>query len=137
MSSRSNYTYQGPRKDLRGGSNVCDLEPTRKDHVIEQLRSREVGEQYRACSGCRLLLKTSLLKAQELPRTPLVRSSPRSYRIRFRNSSGTVPVEYRSAEKTLDACNAQVTANVCHLAYARSARNDQNRVCYGYECYPR
>jgi|SRR5215213_2232040 len=100
MSSRLNYTCQGPRKDLRGG-NVCDREPTRKDHVIEQLRSRDVGEQYRLCSGCGFLLKTPLLKAIELPRTPLVRSSSRSYEIRFRNSSGTVPVGYRSAQKVL------------------------------------
>jgi len=100
MSSRSNYTHQGPRKDLRGG-NVCDREPTSKDHDIEQLRSRKIGEQYRACSGYRFLLKTSLLNAYELPRTPLVRSSPRSYRIRFRSSSGTVPVGYRSAQKVL------------------------------------
>jgi C4-type Zn-finger protein len=98
MSSRSNYTYQGPRKDLR--CNVCDRELTRKDHDTEQLWSREVGEQYRVCSDCGFLLKTSLLKAREPPRTPLVRGSPRSYQIRFRNSSGTVPVEYRFAEKT-------------------------------------
>ena len=100
MSSRSNYTHQGPRKDLRGG-NVCDREPIRKDHDIEQLRSREVGEQYRVCSGSRFLLKTPLVKVRKLPRTLLVRSSPRSYRIRFRNSSGTVPVGYRSVQKVI------------------------------------
>jgi hypothetical protein len=50
------------------------------------------------CSGSGFLLRTSLLKACELRRILLMRSSPRSYRIPFRNSSGTVPDEYRSTE---------------------------------------
>jgi hypothetical protein len=50
------------------------------------------------CSDSGFLLKTSLLKACELRRITLMRSSPRSYRMRFRNSSGTAPEECRSAE---------------------------------------
>jgi hypothetical protein len=50
------------------------------------------------CSGCGFLLKTPLLKAYGPRKTALVWSSLRSYRIRFRKSSATVPEEYRSLE---------------------------------------
>jgi hypothetical protein len=51
------------------------------------------------CSDSGFLLETSLLKACELRRITLMRSSSRSYRIRFRKSSGTAPEEYRSSER--------------------------------------